>query len=215
MSGISTTDAPARCQIAVGVADGSRLFAESLARALGERGLDACVVDCDTDLARYDVLLADVDLPSSQFTRLIRGAESTRGCRLVLVAPRITKATRQAIRETGASAGVDRSTEVEHLIETIHAVARGEQVPLPTPDGPEQGPAALTQRELEILAVIATGATNEKIARQLSISPHTVRSHVGNIMTKLAVSGRVSAVAAVRRAGLIPPQSGRTAAEPR
>jgi DNA-binding CsgD family transcriptional regulator len=58
---------------------------------------------------------------------------------------------------------------------------------------------ALTGREREILDAVADGATNAQIARQLWISPHTVRTHLSNIFEKLGAKTRTEAVAAVRR----------------
>ena len=60
----------------------------------------------------------------------------------------------------------------------------------------------LSRRELEVLALIAEGRTNPEIGRQLFITPKTVGVHVGNILDKLGVSGRVEAAAAAIRLGL-------------
>jgi DNA-binding CsgD family transcriptional regulator len=53
----------------------------------------------------------------------------------------------------------------------------------------------LTRRELDVLALVAQGATNTEIAAKLSISPHTVARHMTNIRTKLGVSSRAAATA--------------------
>ncbi len=60
----------------------------------------------------------------------------------------------------------------------------------------------LTRRELEILTLLASGAGNQDIARQLWVSPKTVRNHVANIVAKLEVGNRFEAIVVARRAGV-------------
>ncbi|GAA1133458.1 response regulator transcription factor [Kribbella jejuensis] len=68
--------------------------------------------------------------------------------------------------------------------------------------GPEIAPfPELTDREREVLDLVARGLTNAAIARQLVVSDKTVRNHVSNIFTKLHVAGRAEAVARARDAG--------------
>lgn len=61
----------------------------------------------------------------------------------------------------------------------------------------------LTQRELDVLALMAEGASNKMIARQLNISVHTVKFHVGSLLDKLDATGRTDAVAHAARRGVI------------
>jgi DNA-binding NarL/FixJ family response regulator len=63
----------------------------------------------------------------------------------------------------------------------------------------------LTQREREILGLLAAGRTNPQIARALYISPKTASVHVSNILTKLGVSSRVEAAGWAQRLGLAEP----------
>jgi LuxR family transcriptional regulator, maltose regulon positive regulatory protein len=60
----------------------------------------------------------------------------------------------------------------------------------------------LTERELEVLQIIAVGASNEEIAERLVIAIGTVKRHVGNIFGKLTVSNRTQAVARAQASGL-------------
>jgi DNA-binding CsgD family transcriptional regulator len=71
----------------------------------------------------------------------------------------------------------------------------------PRPDTRADG--ALTQRELEVLALLAEGASNKAIARRLGISPHTAKFHVGSLIDKLDATGRTDAVAQAARTGII------------
>lgn len=70
---------------------------------------------------------------------------------------------------------------------------------------PRVSPAdiSLTQRELDVLALMAEGASNKMIARQLGISVHTVKFHVGSLLDKLDATGRTDAVAHAARRGVI------------
>jgi DNA-binding CsgD family transcriptional regulator len=68
---------------------------------------------------------------------------------------------------------------------------------------PPAGSVSLTQREYEVLGLIAQGRTNRQIARQLYISEKTVSVHVSNILAKLGAGGRTEAAAIARRDGLL------------
>lgn len=65
----------------------------------------------------------------------------------------------------------------------------------------ERRPAHLTAREREVLALVATGISNKGIARQLLVSPNTVKFHIAAILDKLDASTRAEAVAAALRNG--------------
>lgn len=67
----------------------------------------------------------------------------------------------------------------------------------------ELGEIELTPRELDVLALLAEGASNKAIARQLGISVHTAKFHVGSILDKLDATGRTDAVAHAARRGVI------------
>jgi DNA-binding CsgD family transcriptional regulator len=67
----------------------------------------------------------------------------------------------------------------------------------------ELGDVELTPRELDVLALMAEGASNKAIARQLGISVHTAKFHVGSILDKLDATGRTDAVAHAARRGVI------------
>ena len=76
-------------------------------------------------------------------------------------------------------------------------------VPRERPGNGEAGDAELTPRELDVLALMAEGASNKAIARQLGISVHTAKFHVGSILDKLDATGRTDAVAHAARRGVI------------
>ena len=78
----------------------------------------------------------------------------------------------------------------------LRLAAAGAQ-PAPEPD------MALTRRELEVLDLLAEGASNKGIARRLGISVHTAKFHVGSLLDKLDATGRTDAVAQAVRQGVI------------
>ena len=91
----------------------------------------------------------------------------------------------------------------------IHVAERGEaaDVALVLPEAAQRGEAAedstLTKRELEVLALVAEGASNKLIARRLGISVHTAKFHVGSLIDKLDATGRTDAVAQAARLGVL------------
>lgn len=68
---------------------------------------------------------------------------------------------------------------------------------------PQQDAAALTPREIEVLTLLAEGATNKSIARRLGISVHTVKFHVASLLDKFEAIGRTDAVTQAVRLGVI------------
>ncbi|ACA16209.1 transcriptional regulator, LuxR family [Methylobacterium sp. 4-46] len=75
-------------------------------------------------------------------------------------------------------------------------------VTLPPGNGPAPDPG-LTPREIEVLGLLAEGASNKAIARRLGISVHTAKFHVGSLLDKLDATGRTDAVAHAARRGVI------------
>ncbi len=116
----------------------------------------------------------------------------------------------------GASAVLPRDCGAPDLALAIEAAVRGfALVPLDltrlslairgAPDGSfaSEGTDLLTRRELEVLRLVAEGASNKLIARRLGISVHTAKFHVASIAEKLDATGRTDAVAQAVRLGLI------------
>lgn len=90
----------------------------------------------------------------------------------------------------------------------IRVAERGEaaDVALVLPEAAQPGDATdstLTRRELEVLALVAEGASNKLIARRLGISVHTAKFHVGSLIDKLDATGRTDAVAQAARLGVL------------
>jgi len=118
----------------------------------------------------------------------------------------------------GASGLVVKEASIEVFVETIRAIAGGAQVLPPTltntifshiaegaMSGSTTGAARsvqMTKRERQVIDLIAEGMSNKLIARRLHISPHTVKSHVRNILEKLALHSRLQVAAYAHKTDL-------------
>ncbi|MGY0005513.1 response regulator [Micromonospora sp. I033] len=121
----------------------------------------------------------------------------------------------------GASGFLAKDVPAEDLVTAIRTVAAGEAVVAPRilrrlldrfadvlPDPaatPPKALHALTEREREVLVQVARGLSNAEIARELSVSETTVKTHVGHVLTKLGLRDRVQAVVLAYETGLVRP----------
>ncbi|MGW0481949.1 response regulator transcription factor [Nonomuraea sp. NPDC003214] len=113
----------------------------------------------------------------------------------------------------GATGYLLKDTPRAELLRAARAAARGEQVLSPTVAGrltraarePER--RRLSRRELEVLALIARGATNREVAARLFVTEATVKTHLLHVYAKLGVNDRAAAVAAAYETGLLKPAS--------
>jgi DNA-binding NarL/FixJ family response regulator len=163
-----------------------------------------------------DAVIIDLHLPG------LSGIEATR--RIVAASPHVAVLVLTMLDEddsifaavrAGARGYLLKGASPEDIVRGVQSVARGEAVFGPGIAERVLGffagiharpqPAAfpeLTERERELLQLIARGARNADIARRLSISPKTVRNHISNIFTKLQVADRADAIARARAAGM-------------
>ena len=122
-----------------------------------------------------------------------------------------TDAYVKAAMDAGASGYIAKDCTPDSLCAAAAALARGERHVIapsrPSEDLGTRSPglplAGLTPREVEVLRALATGLTNEAIARQLGISPKTLRNHISNTYHKLHIYDRAQAVIVAVREGLV------------
>jgi DNA-binding NarL/FixJ family response regulator len=206
------------------VADDHPTFRRGLAALLGSLDdveLVGEAVDGDAAIALVaqtlpDVVVMDLNMPG------VNGIEATR--RIVAAHPTVAVLVLTMLDEdesvfaamrAGARGYVVKGADTGDVLRALESVARGDAVfgpavasrvlsyltrPLSARD-PVLFPE-LTDREREILELLARGKTNSEIARTLVVSPKTVRNHVSNVFTKLQVRDRGDAIARARDAGL-------------
>jgi DNA-binding NarL/FixJ family response regulator len=174
--------------------------------------------------ARADVVLMDIRMPGLDglaATRAITADEDLAGVRvLILTTFEIDEYVFEALR-SGASGFLGKSAEPEELLQAIRVVHRGDALLTPAatrsliarylarPERSRQRPAAgltdQTEREREVLALVAAGLSNDDIARHLTLSPHTVKTHINRTMTKLDAHDRAQLVVVAYETGLVKP----------
>ncbi|GAA0569321.1 response regulator transcription factor [Paractinoplanes ferrugineus] len=125
-----------------------------------------------------------------------------------------------AALQAGASGFLLKSVPPEELLSAIRAVAGGDAVVAPrvtrrlldrfagrlmAPGDPAAMPADLTDREKEVLLLLAEGLSNLEIAGRIRVSEATVKTHIGRILTKLGLRDRVQAVVFAYESGLVLP----------
>jgi DNA-binding NarL/FixJ family response regulator len=109
--------------------------------------------------------------------------------------------------DAGASGYLLKDAKPADFCEAAMALAKGKRDVVPhrvgQPASVSKALSELTTRELEVLRLLATGASNEAIAQALGISPTTLRNHISNLYRKLRINDRVQAVIVAVREGLV------------
>ncbi|MGH3255123.1 MAG: response regulator [Streptosporangiaceae bacterium] len=178
------------------------------------------------DLARReraDVVLMDIRMPGVdglEATRRISADEDLAGVKVIILTTfESDEYVYQALR-AGASGFLVKDTEPNDLIQGIRVVARGDALLSPSvtrrlitdiASRPERPPVSdqvlsgLTDREREVMALVAEGLSNDEIAGRLFLSPLTAKTHVSRIMTKLNARDRAQLVVMAYETGLVTP----------
>ena len=176
-----------------------------------------------TGRLRPDVVLMDIRMPRldglEATRRIVTGSE--RGPRvLILTTFNLDEYVYEALR-SGASGFLLKDGPAAELLNAIHVVAKGdtllapqitrrliaEFVRHPPPIHKPEQLKALTERELEVLKLVARGLSNAEIAGELYVSETTIRTHVRHILTKLGLRDRVQAVVLAYETSLVRPTS--------
>lgn len=178
--------------------------------ATGEEAVELAVAE------RPDVVLLDLQLPG------ISGVEACR--RIVAAAPTVRililtmfedDSSVFAALRAGATGYLVKGADAEEILRALQAVAGGEAIfgpaiarrlldylSAPSLDVPRQAFPQLTDREVDVLNLLAQGLDNATLATRLGLSPKTVRNHASAIFAKLRVADRAQAIVRAREAGL-------------
>jgi DNA-binding NarL/FixJ family response regulator len=175
-----------------------------------------------------DVALMDINMPEVDgvtATHLIAGDPRLATTKVVVLTTFDDEETVFAALRAGASGFLVKDVEPEELLQAVRVVARGDALLSPsvtrgviaafTANGGSStlrparvdraalpGLASLTEREREVVALVASGLSNDEIARQLVVSPLTAKTHVSRAMTKLHARDRAQLVVLAYEHGL-------------
>jgi DNA-binding NarL/FixJ family response regulator len=169
-----------------------------------------------------DVVLMDIRMPGADglaATRAIVGDERLSAVRIVILTTfELDEYVFEAIR-SGASGFLVKDTEPVELLRAVRAVASGDALLSPgvtrrligafatQTREPPASPAldSLTEREREVMGLVAEGLSNDEIAGRLFVSPMTAKTHVSRAMTKLGARDRAQLVVFAYESGLVRP----------
>jgi len=156
---------------------------------------------------RPDVTLMDLQMPEmSGIDAIVAIRSEYPAARIIVLTTYAGDALAQRALKAGAQAYVLKSHVRKDLLDTIRAVNAGQKKIDPEVAVELAGHTAddaLTEREIEVLALIAAGNSNKLIADQLSITEDTTKSHVKNIMAKLGANDRTHAVTLALQRGIV------------
>jgi DNA-binding NarL/FixJ family response regulator len=187
-------------------------------QVVGEADNGRAALELVGDLAP-DVVVMDLKMPG------LTGVETTRKVSSIAPRTRVVVLTISADDDdvmaavlAGACGYLLKDSSIDQLIDGIRAAAAGESLISPqiastvlqrlrdqAPDGEAARTVrtGLSDRELEVLRLIAIGKDNAEIAQDLFISPKTVKNHISNILMKLQIENRIQAAVYAVRSGLI------------
>jgi len=163
---------------------------------------------------RPDVVLMDLRMPGGDGVSAIsQMAERKLAARILVLTTYDTDSDVLAAIEAGATGYLLKDAPAAELLRAVRAAARGDSVLSPTVASrlvgrvraPVPASEPLSQRELEVLGLVARGAGNREAAARLFISEATVKTHLMHIYAKLGVNDRAAAVAAGFDRGLLTP----------
>ena len=224
---LETTRAPQNLEHPrVLLVDDHDLFRTGLRNLLEDEGVDVVgEAGAGEDALRIvrelqpDVVVMDLNMPG------ISGVEATR--QITMIAP-LTRVLVLTISDqdadvmdaifAGACGYLLKDASIEEVMRGIQSAAIGESLISPTiagkvlervraasasPDAAETIRAELSEREIDVLKLIANGKDNAQIAADLHISPKTVKNHISNILMKLQIENRIQAAVYAVRSGIV------------
>jgi two-component system nitrate/nitrite response regulator NarL len=208
------------------IADASDLYREGLTRLFARDASIEVVAKAGnlTDMLRQateqqpDVMLVDLHLPGGgAFVAVQRVHEQHAGIRAVLIARKFARQDIYDGDRLGVLGYITKDIGLQTLVEGLRTVAQGKHFVSAqitddarvASDSPGRARAArLTDRQREILQLVARGATNREVARALNVTENTVKVHLRNILGKLHLQNRHQAAALAREVGIVKDDDG-------
>ena len=197
-------------ELRVLIVDDHQLFAEAVQITLEDYGMEVQGIATTAEeglrrarAVRPDVILLDIGLPDRSGLSLGRTLiEELPGAKIIGVTALDDSRTIDEARRIGFSGYLTKDTPVAQFARSVRT-AMGGTVVISRPRRPQEEhedevallARQLTSRELQVLSLLVEGMSSKGIARTLSISTNTVRTHIENILTKLQVRSRLEAVA--------------------
>lgn len=184
------------------------LGVENDIEVVGEAGDGGTAVDLIAETLP-DVVLLDVRMPKvTGLEACIRIKEAAPSTRIIMLTVSDEESDLYEAVKNGASGYLLKDSSIDEVAQAIRVVAEGQSLISPSMAAKlidefkeisrgdrESGSAPrLTERELEVLRLVATGLNNREVAKQLFISENTVKNHVRNILDKLQLHSRMEAV---------------------
>jgi DNA-binding NarL/FixJ family response regulator len=156
---------------------------------------------------RPDITLMDLQMPGvNGIDALIAIRGEFPEARIIMLTTYAGDALCMRAMKAGAQAYILKGNVRKDLLDTIRAVRAGKKIlhaEIAAELATHAADDALSEREIEVLSLIAAGNSNKLVANQLAISEDTVKGHVKNILSKLGVNDRTHAVTAALRRGII------------
>jgi DNA-binding NarL/FixJ family response regulator len=153
-----------------------------------------------TRKVRPDVALVDLFLAGESGAELCTAIRDVSPETRVLLISGAGRMSPAAARAAGASGFISKESDAREVVAAVRMVGFGMTSFAPKADQPEP---LLTEREREVLGLIAAGSTNREIAAELYLSPHTVKEHTSALYRKLHARNRAEAVQRAQRIGLL------------
>ena len=211
-------------RVKVLLADDKEVFREGLARLLEEQEYIEVVSQCangkqaikDVKETKTDVVLIDSNIlncGSNEATREMK--KSSPPVRVAVLTDSKNERELFSAIESGATGYLQKDAKVDDLVKSIDLIGKGEVVVSPSlaeklvgkfasmRQKEDEEPTGLTNREVEIVKLLAKGLTNKEMAEALFVTENTVKVHVKNILEKLQLRNRQQLAAYVVQVGLV------------